>query len=85
MIFRVNDNFAVAVQYEFGDRELVSGDFGDNHPVSLVVSATAGQNDKTSAIATADVVAPSLGNPTPRAVIQQAVPQDAGASRYPRL
>ena len=83
LIYKANDNFAFAVQYEYGDRAIVDNNSGDNHRISLVVSVTTGQKEKSNGDAA--VRAMPQADAVVRENIRSNVPRDSGASRFPRL
>jgi hypothetical protein len=83
-IYKVNGNFAFGLEYQFGNRELVNGSTGQDHRVTLVVSVTAGQNNKVSSSAAVKNLAPNTADIVQQTV-RQNVPSDSGASRFPRL
>lgn len=93
LIYRVSEGFAFGLEYQYGERELVNGDSGDNHRVSLVVSLTAAPRTQTAASASpapapmimpdgTQSFAPDSVAPAP---VQPLVPTSPGVSRFMRL
>lgn len=83
VIYKANDNFAFGFQYEYGDRELANGDSGDNHRLSLVVSVTTGQKDKSRGDVADRMLSP-LADQSVRDEVRRSA-ADTGVSRFSRL
>jgi hypothetical protein len=84
-IYKVNGNFAFGLEYQYGDRDLVNGNSGQDHRVTLVVSVTAGQNNKASGATAVKNLPSAVADTAVRESIRQSVPTDSGVSRFPRM
>jgi hypothetical protein len=93
LIYRVSEGFAFGLEYQYGERELVNDDSGDNHRFSLVVALTAAPKTQSTAATTAapapaampDVPYGFAPAPSAPAPVQPAVPSSPGVSRFMRL
>ncbi len=84
VIYLMNENFAFGVQYDYGVRDLANGASGENHRFSFIVSVAIGVKDKASAESMLRAL-PSSQADAIRSEVQQAVPQERGASRFRRM
>ncbi len=77
LIYKPTQNFAFGLQYDYGDRYLGNATSGENHRISLVISVSAGQNEKLENEAAIASSADVEGRPLS--------PGEGGASRFSRL
>ena len=86
VIRKINDNFAVGLEYHYGRFETLDGSSSDNHRVHFVfqLSTSPPETDGSAA----DRIITSLGSQADSLMqdsIRASVPRSSGGSRFPRL